>query len=583
MYRRSSSKQLEFADFYLPFSGRLESENRCVKLASLVPWELAESIYLHSRCEDFGAPVVPARMALAALIIKERLGLTDRETVESIQENPYLQYFAGLEEFTSDRPFHPTLMVEFRKRFGQEGLDRINEALVQEAIGNTDLEIESQEDAPKSNSHQEKPEDSDDDDQSEEDQSQGNVQQDEPSSKGDSFDDDKAPLESRECAELTSQQSMQSVASANRGKLISDATCAPADIRFPTDVSLLNEAREKTDLIIDLLHEPRCGKQPRPRTYRERGRKDFLNFIKKKKPGAKKTRAARRKQLGYLARNLRAIDKLLLDPNALPLRFLERRTYKTLLVCREVFPQQQEMQESKSNRIDDRIVSISQPHVRPIKRGKAGRDTEFGAKLTLSVVDGYAMLDRSSWDNYNEGGGLVDQIERYRSRFGCYPASVHVDKIYRTRANRAFCKEHGIRMSGPPLGRPRKNVSKEEKKLAREDEAIRNEVEGKFGETKRRYSLGRVMAKLSETSLAQISLAFLVSNLERLLRVLFRLYLIEAVFGLAKRLTPKFSPSTPGSCQPIRLAGQQNSRRMQSKFKPQTFSYPTLADLFSKP
>ncbi len=193
---------------------------------------------------------------------------------------------------------------------------------------------------------------------------------------------------------------------------------------------------------------------------------------------------------------------------------LDRRTYKNLLVCSELYRQQLEMYESRSQRVDDRIVSISQPHVRPIKRGKAGRDTEFGAKLSLSVVDGFSFVDRLSWDNYNEGLDLVDQIQRYHRRFGFYPESVHVDKIYRTRSNRAFCKEHGIRMSGPPLGRTSKHVSAEVKKQATADEAIRNQVEGKYGQGKRRFGLGRIMAKLASTSAAQISLSFVVMNLE---------------------------------------------------------------------
>ena len=109
------------------------------------------------------------------------------------------------------------------------------------------------------------------------------------------------------------------------------------------------------------------------------------------------------------------------------------------------------MYRSNTRRIDDRIVSISQPHVRPIKRGKAGRDTEFGAKLSLSVIGGFSFVDRLSWDNYNESLDLVEQIETFRRRFGFYPESVHADKIYRTRANRAYCKQHGIRLSGPPL------------------------------------------------------------------------------------------------------------------------------------
>ena len=215
-----------------------------------------------------------------------------------------------------------------------------------------------------------------------------------------------------------------------------------------------------------------------------------------------------------MRRNLQQIDRLLEHRQALPLALLSRRMYKNLLVCRELYRQQQEMFQANAQRVDDRIVSLSQPHVRPIKRGKAGRETEFGAKLSLSVVDGFSFVDRRSWDNYNEGLDLIAQIERYKRRFGFYPESVHVDQIYRTRNNRAFCKQHGIRMSGPPLGRPSKPVSAAKKKQAAADEAVRNRVEGKFGQGKRRFGLGRIMAKLASTSAAQISLSFLVMNLE---------------------------------------------------------------------
>ena len=51
MYR-SNRQQLEFPDFYLPFSGQLDPENRWVKLAKLVPWGLAEEIYHADLCEN---------------------------------------------------------------------------------------------------------------------------------------------------------------------------------------------------------------------------------------------------------------------------------------------------------------------------------------------------------------------------------------------------------------------------------------------------------------------------------------------------------------------------------------------------
>jgi len=502
MYRSKNHQQLEFADFYLPFSGYLNAENRWITLARLVPWELAEEIYHAELCDDFGAPIVPARVALGALLIKERLGLTDRETVETIRENPYLQFFIGYEEFSQDRPFDASLMVDFRKRYGAEGMQRIGEAIALASLQTAAAAAEPTVDAP-------------------EPPTVDNTQQ--------------TNTQETSAASVTA-------ASENRGKLIVDATCAPADIRYPTDVSLLNEAREKTEEMIDKLHAPLVGRQPRPRTYRVKARRRFVAFTKKKRPGRQAIRRAQRQQLGFLRRNLQAIDRLLQDDTfAQPLKRLSRREYKNLLVCREIYRQQLHMVQNNSLRVDGRIVSVSQPHVRPIKRGKAGRDTEFGAKLSISVVDGFSFVDRISWDNYNESLDLVDQIETYRRRFGFYPKSVHVDKIYRTRANRAFCKARGIRMSGPPLGRPPKDVSSEDKKQAAADEAIRNRVEGKFGQGKRRFGLGRVMAKLAGTSTAQISLSFLVMNLEQALwRFFFTILLL--CHGLGQQ---RFARRTP--------------------------------------
>ncbi len=491
MYRADSRGQLEFPNFYLPFSGHLDPDNRWVTMARLVPWELAEKIYLESLCDDFGAPALPSRVALGALLIKERLGLTDRETVEAIQENPYLQFFLGKEEFSHERPFDASVMVDFRKRFGEEGLARISEAIALASISQA--------------------------------MNRDAVATPEPTD-----DLDESPTDGNAPAATPANHDKT-----NHGKLIADATCAPADIRYPTDVSLLNEAREKTDELIDELHTPLVGKEARPRTYRVKARRAFVAFARRKKPRRQAIRRATRQQLAFLRRNLKQIDRLLENPRALPLACLSRRLYKNMLVSREVFRQQLQMYETNTQRVDDRIVSISQPHVRPIKRGKAGRDTEFGAKLSLSVIDGFSFLDRLSWDNYNESLDLIGQIEMYHRRFGFYPESVHVDQIYRTRANRAYCKERGIRLSGPPLGRRPQNVSTQEKKQTAADEAIRNTVEGKFGQAKRRFSLGRVMAKLAGTSAAQISLSFLVMNLELALRLFF-LSLIFMRYCLAR-------------------------------------------------
>ena len=172
--------------------------------------------------------------------------------------------------------------------------------------------------------------------------------------------------------------------------MLLDATCAPADIAYPTDLSLLNEAREKLEGMIDTRHTPFRGKQLKPRTYRRKARLAYLRVAKQKRPGPRKLRKAIGQQLRFIKRNLKHIDKLKEQSG---LNLLSRRQYKDLLVIQELYRQQQEMDTSGTHRPDDRIVSLSQPHVRPIVRGKARASVEFGAKVAVSLVDGYAMME----------------------------------------------------------------------------------------------------------------------------------------------------------------------------------------------
>jgi IS5 family transposase len=471
MYRHSH-KQLSFEDFYLPFGGHLLSDNRWVRLSKMIPWEEVEGLYSSQLAgSGMGAPAFSVRMALGALIIKARLRTSDEETVELIQENPYLQYFLGLKEFSFDKPFDPSMFVHFRKRLPEDVLKQINDLIVQKAMASQKKE-------------EEKPKNNKDDDEH---QGPGK--------------------------------------SSNKGKLILDATCAPADITYPTDIKLLNDAREKSEAIIDTLHKHMPKGTRKPRNYRQRARRDYLAISKNRNPSQRSLRKAIRKQLGYLSRNLKSIAR---QSDVVRLTVLNRRQYKDLLVIHEVYRQQRAMFDNRVKRIDNRIVSISQPHVRPLKRGKAGSETEFGAKISASLVEGYIFPEHISWDNFNESGDLIALVKKYKKRFGYYPESVHVDKIYRNRDNIKFCREKGIRLSGPRLGRPPRqsdDAMKAVKKQARQDELDRIPIEGKFGQGKRRFGLNRVMAKLAKTGKTSIIITFIIMNLEKWLKaILLRLF-----------------------------------------------------------
>jgi len=258
-------------------------------------------------------------------------------------------------------------------------------------------------------------------------------------------------------------------------------------------------------------------KEKKPRTYRKQARKEYLKVSKRRKQNKKMIVKGIKKQLQYLRHNVNHIEKL---STKTPLQILGTGLYKDMLVRSELYRQQKEMFDEKKHTINGRTVSISQPHVRPIVRGKANAPVEFGAKISVSLVDGYSFFETLSWNAYNEANELTFHIENYKNRFGYYPESVHFDGIYRNRENRRYCKNHNIRMPGLPLGRPPKDTEEYRKivKCSKTDVVARIPVEGVFGVGKRRYGMARIMTKLRETSETAISLTALVMNLEKTLR-----------------------------------------------------------------
>lgn len=178
----------------------------------------------------------------------------------------------------------------------------------------------------------------------------------------------------------------------------------------------------------------------------KQARNQHLTVAKQKKPGKKKINRAIGQQLRHLKRNLGHIDYLLVYGASLTQ--LSHYQLKCLQVIHTLYQQQLKKH---------RIVSISQSHIRPIVRGKTGTPTEFGAKISIShLASGYVSLDRLSWDAYNEQANLTEQAELYKERYGHYPESIHADQIYRSKANRNYCQQRGIRLSAKPLGRPKK-------------------------------------------------------------------------------------------------------------------------------
>lgn len=478
MYKYTDNTQSNFLNFNQPIGLHINPENRWIKMADAIPWEIFEKKYSRLFKGKNGRVAKPLRLALGSLIIQTKYQYPDRELVDQLTENPYYQYFIGLPGYQEEPPIDASTLVLFRKRLKMDVIMEANEYML-EALN----EKESKE--------------KNDDDHTN------------PPSGGDG--------ESKAEPEQEPE---------NKGTLMLDATCAPSNIRYPQDFSLLNEAREKLETII--IRFCKSYGFSRPRMYRKQARKNYLALAKAKKRSTKKIRATIRKQLAYIKRDIKYLENYMEDGYA-----PTPKEISLLMTIYKLYEQQQYMYQNKVHSVENRIVSISQPWIRPIVRGKTKAPVEFGAKFDLSVDDsGLGRIEKISYEAYNESTVLVEAVERFRERTGHYPERLLADQIYRTRDNRNFCKLHGIRLSGPKLGRPSlTKQSAKERKQEYQDNTDRIEVERSFSLSKRCYGMDLIRTKLYDTTLTSIALSVFVTNLFKIQsRILFALiYLLELI------------------------------------------------------
>ena len=489
------------------FGFPINPENRWVKLSENIPWDALEDIYASKFSSDTGNVAITFRVALGSLIIRRVLKLSDRQTLKTIQESPYLQYFIGLDKFNDkEPPFDHSMMSRFRSRLNLDDMKEIIDLVVAfekktapvVKSENTECEGSYSESVFVNNVSVENSSSQETDDshfaQSVKSTSNTKMQN--------AFG---APFSS----DVIEENIANIAESANSGTLIIDATCCPVNIRYPQDFSLLNECREKLEAMINRA----CNnlRTKKPRTYCRIARKKYLAFAKTKRRSKKKTRSIIRFMLNCVKRNKGYLEKLI--DQGFILTEDEEDLLKTIQL---IYDQQLYMYENDTHRVADRIVSLHMPFIRPIMRGKIPVPTEFGPKIDLAVDEnGNKRITYFSYDSYNEATHLIEAIEEYKAREGHYPEAVLADQIYRNKANRKYCEEHGIRMSGPRLGKTESDsgLTKEELKIERQDAIDRSEVERRFSREKRCFGLDKIFEKLEVTVANSVSLAVLLDNL----------------------------------------------------------------------
>ena len=433
MYRRKDRKTIPLFPELFPFGGKLDENNRWLRIADLVAWEELEEEYA-KHFSDVGRPATDAQLVIGLLLLKHMTGLSDVGIVQDVLENPYMQAFCGYEKFVTEELLDPSTLTRMRERLGLEFFKE---------------------------------------------------------------------LEAKTYKLLIDRKIIKA-----KGMLV-DATVFPEKIKYPNDVGLLNDVREWLDRQIKRLGKI-VGKKYR--TYPRRSRKEYLNFSKKKTKTKKVINKAKKQMLQYVRRNIKhlkdAIEQIKVRGGKVKEHIIEK-----LRVAEKIFHQQQEMYKRKSNRVEERIVSLHRAYVRPIKRGKQGKKTEFGGKGALVEVGGFLFLDYFEHRAFAEEELLADHVAGYMSRFGKLPPYASMDAKYGTEENRELAEKLGVRASFKRRGRKPKTVDAQDrwfKKKQRE----RNRIEGGFVNGKEHYGLDRVKYSIKDGSEIWVRAGILAMNLK---------------------------------------------------------------------
>lgn len=421
-----------FGDMF-DFASQLNTGNRWLKIAELIPWGDLERLY-QSKHSSKGRPAKDSRLIIGLLLLKHMTGLSDEEVVLSVLENPYQQVFCGLTKFKTEAFIDPSTLTKQRKRLGKEFFQTLEEKTYQTLVDRKIIRAKA---------------------------------------------------------------------------AYVDATVFPEHIKYPNDVGLLNDVREWLVKQIKTIGVT-AGKTVR--TYTRTARQTFLNFSKKRVKKKKTIAKAKKKMIQYVRRNVKQLEHLLetvIDQGVVVSEKLKQR----LGIAKMIFEQQYTMYKDKRCRVSNRIVSFVRPYVRPIVRGKAGHNVEFGGKASCVNVDGYVFLDYLTFDAYGEESIVPEHIKAYEKRFGKLPPSMTGDGKYGTRINRELLESKGIRSGFKPLGRKAKESTKKTN-WYKQKQRERNRIEGSFGTSKTHYGLNRVLYSIDGGSEIWIRLGLLGQNLK---------------------------------------------------------------------
>ena len=455
MIKYTPENQLSLELFEHPFETELDRKNRWVVLAKLVPWDDLANIYCSKLNATSGRRSVDVRTVIAALIVKHKLKLDDRGTVDMIAENLYLQYFCGLKAFTTKPVFDASLFVDIRKRMGGEEFDAFNKIVIDAA-------------------------------------------------------ENQKPHQSRIKRKGGGN-------GRNRGTLKVDATVADQEISYPTDLKLLNECRENLERIIDILYDAKADAD-KPRTYRRVARKSYLGIAKKKKKPQKVIRKGVKQQLQFVSRDIKAVDGLFGKPGReARLKKRDREILETIRQVYEQQKGMYDNKTHQcEKRIINLYQPHVRPIVRGKDKARTefGSKINISEVNGFCRIDRFSW---EAFNEGGDVKLQVENYRTQYGCYPLYflGDGIYLNRENRRYLKLKGIKIVGKPLGRPP----KIKESPSKKYYKKKKGAERNHVEGKFGQGKRGYGLNNIKARLEQTSESWVNAIFFVMNLTKLMQV----------------------------------------------------------------
>jgi hypothetical protein len=289
-----------------------------------------------------------------------------------------------------------------------------------------------------------------------------------------------------------------------------DATCYESRIAFPTDIKLLWQSCNEIYLLLGSLR-----KQLRLRKSRcnyDKQRNVYLHYQKSRKKTRRQEKKMRKKLLKFLLRLTETLEQLR-TKHKIVLTSKQNKIVKTVL---KVYEQQHQRAYGDNSSIQDRIVSLRKPYVRPIIRGKESKPVEFGAKVNKLLVDGISFIEHISFDAFNESTRFTQGVHLQRKLFGkCTHHSA--DAIYATNKNRKYCTKEKITTNFIPKGKQKLQHIEQSKIMRTQLNKQRSTVlEGSFGNDKNHYLLQKINARNRDTEVCWIFFGMLTANASKI-------------------------------------------------------------------